>query len=1803
MKQNSFFLHALHALFLLLLVRCPVAAEGPCKAEEKRDADGGKVLELENDYLGLTIRPGAGGTVVSMMHKRTGLNYVGRTAGWFMDLDYSIPRQSNNDYQTQGYVFEIAENTPDRVSVTLKGKSKIPPLDWIEVRKTIALKKDSSAIHTSYRYSNHPDSMEPITVKPWIHHEICGLGADVRYVMPLTTGRYEIRPTAARPSSKYGGNPAQGWLGLFGPGENGLVAFPSFRDLHQYYEWVSTEVGTLEWRLRPLEITNGEAFETSYLMLPFAGLRDLSGGAQGIVCGLVLPDNIEEGTPVSWELELVSGQAEPRLTVEARVRHLAEGVWRMLGEQKCKLEADTPVKLQFGAWTPDRSGTWVLQARVSRSGKKLFDAERTVVLAKATEGYCLPLEGPWQESHNLVQDPSAEWGGEAGGNWIGLPQDKVCHSGRCSIKATGVAKDEVGTAVSHTHIPVEPETAYVISFWLRCPGSQPLRLRVVSIDETGKETAGGEAQLALELKETSSEWRRYETPFQTSPGAKFIDLRVCHPGDEVEFWLDDLSVLPGAPRTAVRPAQTDIPYTLEVTTPHVPWARPYSRGPIKAFLLTHVQSARDIAELAQRLEMDFTTVTVTGSSVHAPYASGTMGGRRMGDELRNIQEKLATRYEVIVLGGISWKWLTPKIRVALLRQVAAGAGLVYVQPNWLLDDLVDPANFDDAKLPKELREVDSQFPLKWPGEGRYRHLRDAPIPYRAESHPITDGIPFNVLVPSRYGNWGVSGEAVAMYNQNHPMVALGHYGKGKVVAMNFASGTWPYRKDAFESGKQFQLCGLFPFYGYDEQAAYKYHYWEYHWALVARTVAWAAGKAPEVAVVSVVPDAGVQNRPQGPVKTVSVQFQAEKATSGTLKVTFLDETSIPLATADQKVELAPGAPATFEFPTPDNSPAGLIFAEFILRGGEGRSLNWAATAYENPKPARIEALEVDRESKVYHKGETVTAKIKLSAKLDAAKLVAQAVDTHGRILLTKTVGAPEQEVSISFVLSHPRSVRAGIRAALFQGDRLIDRAEARFTVAPEQSPWDQYQFVVSGVRASRPHLYDAIYELYSDLGFTCVRGYHDPLMNADHGFNYLASCPGFGHVRGEAHTAWSRYLESGDLKYLHRTPPAYDEKKWQGLEKSLEEYYASRGAQFVPLIYGLSDENNIGGGECDFDYSPATLEWFRKWLEERYGTLVTLNAQWETDFGTWEEIVPMPLPVARKRGENLSPWADHREFMDHVFTQFHARLKAAIRRGDPNAIVGVSGTQHPDAYNGYDWWQLMKVFDALLAYTRGNQPEIQRSFKRVPSIGWAGYGCRGPRVSAQLWDFLLYNKQAALWRDLLVIEPDWRVSQSGRDYADAVKPLLKGLGKLIIQSEWVPSPIGIHYSQASIRAAAGTKRGSAFERARAAWVALLKDLGLQPVFVSYEQVERGELDPGRIQAFVLPESEAISQAEEEQLRKYVDSGGLLIADTQLALRDEHCRLLPQARLDDLFGFQRAETDQERPPRFIDFQDADWIKWPSKRLILSLADGAAAISPTAAKPLASSRGVPAFICRSVGKGRTVYLNFHLTSYAGASEEGAKFRDNLRALLEAAGLGFPSGVLDEDGKPFYGAEVTVFRNGSEPLISLLANFGQFQAQGWETRPVEMRFKGKGWVYEVVTGEAYGHTDRIRCELPGSAMRLFALLPGEVRNLTVDGPGRAKPGEVLSFGLKVDAQPPLRDRQLVRIEVTGPDRELRRAYSTNAWLPAKGGPHDIPLALNDTPGTWRLRVTHVTTGTSAEAAFELTPAEEQLRSSVWR
>ncbi len=54
----------------------------------------------------------------------------------------------------------------------------------------------------------------------------------------------------------------------------------------------------------------------------------------------------------------------------------------------------------------------------------------------------------------------------------------------------------------------------------------------------------------------------------------------------------------------------ETPYSLEIETPHVKWANPLPGGPIRLLAVPTVNEGRTVIELAQRLSLDLTTVSI-----------------------------------------------------------------------------------------------------------------------------------------------------------------------------------------------------------------------------------------------------------------------------------------------------------------------------------------------------------------------------------------------------------------------------------------------------------------------------------------------------------------------------------------------------------------------------------------------------------------------------------------------------------------------------------------------------------------------------------------------------------------------------------------------------------------------------------------------------------------------------------------------------------------------------------------------------------------------------------------------------------------------------------------------------------------------------------------------------------------------------------------------------------------------------------------------------------------------------------------
>ena len=121
-------------------------------------------------------------------------------------------------------------------------------------------------------------------------------------------------------------------------------------------------------------------------------------------------------------------------------------------------------------------------------------------------------------------------------------------------------------------------------------------------------------------------------------------------------------------------------------------------------------------------------------------------------------------------------------------------------------------------------------------------------------------------------------------------------------------------------------------------------------------------------------------------------------------------------------------------------------------------------------------------------------------------------------------------------------------------------------------------------------------------------------------------------------------------------------------------------------------------GKLGFCYCPHTLERFREWLREKYGTLAELNATWQINYDDWDEVEPP------RREEPLAPFIDWRYFMDDVYMARQLAFKTeALRKNDPYQRPVFSHADTPRIGSGAEWrWARVGDFFGTSNYPKWN---------------------------------------------------------------------------------------------------------------------------------------------------------------------------------------------------------------------------------------------------------------------------------------------------------------------------------------------------------------------------------------------------------------------------------------------------------------------------------------------------------------------
>lgn len=632
------------------------------------------------------------------------------------------------------------------------------------------------------------------------------------------------------------------------------------------------------------------------------------------------------------------------------------------------------------------------------------------------------------------------------------------------------------------------------------------------------------------------------------------------------------------------------------------------------------------------------------------------------------------------------------------------------------------------------------------------------------------------------------------------------------------------------------------------------------------------------------------------------------------------------------------------------------------------------------------------------------------------------------------------------------------------------------------------------------------------------------------------------------------YRKDPSNKEAFKRHPSLSDAAW--LERIHDRLVAvaRKHSPYRPIFYDLGDESGIANlaAAWDFDFSDESLEEMRGWLKEPYGTLEALNNEWGTQFSSWDRVMPETTPEAMKHTDgNYSAWADHKEWMDVSYARALRMGVDAVHSVDPKAFVGIAGAQMP-GWGGYDYARLTNSLTFFEPYDIGNNIEIIRSLAPQTPVVTTAFA-RGLWEKQRVWYELLHgNRGLIIWDDKHeFVNNDGTPGPRGIEVRGYYNEIRGGLGALLMNSRRESDPVAIHYSQASfrtawmlrnqpkgdawvIRSASAERTDNDFLRLRESYCRLIEDLGLQYRFVSYLQMEQGELARGGYRVLILPDSRSLSEEEAGAIRDFVDRGGTLIASGELGTYDQHSRRLAMSRLNDI---------QDR------------------------------------------------VVRLSGD----VLNYHRDRLLG--KEGAVL-EAARKVFESAGVRPRYVVTDEHGQAVAGVETHVFRNGGATIVGLLSNpqlrvdeLGppEFKSNQRFEKPLHLRLAApkEAYVYNIRTGEALGKKKEVDLTLDPYEPAIYAFLPEAAEGLRVNVSPQVQRGNPASVSFQMDAPA---ETSVFHVDVTDPAGQAVPVYSGNAFGSQGRGEVDIPFAVNDNPGKWEVRIRDLLTGSRAQGEIEV-------------
>lgn len=864
----------------------------------------------------------------------------------------------------------------------------------------------------------------------------------------------------------------------------------------------------------------------------------------------------------------------------------------------------------------------------------------------------------------------------------------------------------------------------------------------------------------------------------------------------------------------------EAPYTLTIETPHVRWARPLPGGPIRLLAVPTVGEGRTLVELAQRLSLDLTTVSIDPDWDVNKWTMAfgkDYGARAEKGDLKLIysylEEELTSskRFDAILLPlNHGWNRLTQASKDAIIRRVREGCGLVLIRPFASELSPLSPVDIREQETELEQRQTPGKTEKSpWKRTGNHYITRAIPV----ETFPFRDIENFlyraeggaDVLIRSESGN---------------PVLAVREFGKGRVVAFGFRNEGMSWHMPMAANG-------------HFTDAA-----WEHFYALLCRSLIYAAGREPK----------GTTDFSNAEWRVRNAFGKIERQGKGKADTTSL--------------------------------PAGRHFLEQQVPD------DWNISVIDVAQPDRIEALA----AKPDVIGEGGTVEVKWTSPRPAT---IELLDGYGRVI-AKGTGAGAVTLTAGRPLTHGGFVRATSGTA-------VEQTPVRFAASSREWDDYEVIMPWFGPRTYQPWI-PAVDEQFRKIGITTLAtpDRNFKIMASAHlpGFGiywyrrdaYLKRKADYAATKDKKYlvrevTLESSAFEKGIAEQLQKSlgplAPLNPMACYLADESSLTFYADAFDVDFSP--------ESIAGFRQWLRKEYPTLDALNRTWGTKFATWDTAMPMTSEEAQKHGNFAPWADHRAYMDSAFVKAFAKARAMVHQMDPGGRASISGTQVPTPHNGCNWYELDQYIDylqPYSGGNQDAMHHLFRPGMTITGFTGYELTGGEVQHQQWQRLFYGHSGASI---FWHYTLLN-------------PDLTFSEQGKALAKAFGRIQSGIGRVFMNSTVHEDGVAIHFSPASLRGAwitdgkISAKLADADDtsanfkelmKRRDAWVKELEKQGAQFRFLATPQIEAGALKNYKV--LILPYSIAISDKEAREIERFMDRGGVVYADDQTGRMDERCR--------------------------------------------------------------------------------------------------------------------------------------------------------------------------------------------------------------------------------------------------------------------------------------------------------------------------